>query len=799
MPSKINPAIFSKALMEALGQAHGASANGPITGPGTGTSDDVPMSVPEGTYIMPADSTKALRLGSSESGRGFNPEAFRQYQEQQETNQPKLGFGKGSVLESMKSQSPAQEAPGLGWKSKGVKIHASNGEYAIPPEQVQAIGALVLDAVKGATHEPSGQQPGEGFYADGGAVQLPNKPKDMTDQLDAATKQARASAAPAAPATSLAPQPATQTPQPTASHPGYAGSATGGSNDLTGKLDAATQQAQGGFSKGWQSANVPAQDVAGQRNASGPLAQAASKVDRAPGIELGWRGRSAATPAAASPSPSPAAASPGSASNSGDPYGHMTSAQRSQHADAYGRAVDQATGTDTKTGLGWNSNMGKRFDAYQNDPGLMATRNAREDMLGSGIQFSKGWNGGLNITNTGNTAGRTADAGGSSINMNEGNAVLARANATRQSMIDSQSALAGRGTYTGNGPSQAEKLQSAMLEQQGDLSRRLEDAGKIHGRSRRSAAVDALRAEQMGLNTLQQAATSAQAMDLRANEMAQQGQIANDRNALDQQRLAMGLPAMEGQQIQNDQARTVAALQQRVLAGDKSAAAQLQAIQGKAPEREKLQTVQTDNGLMVFDPRSGAIRQATDSNGRTIQGTGKALNESQAKATGFGSRAAEANQIINEVGNGGEVKPSLLKRAAEAVPLVGEGLGMLANKFASKEQQQVEQGERDFINAILRQESGAVISDQEFANARKQYFPMPGDSPEVIAQKAANRQTSINALRVAAGPGGKHIGGGQAGGFHNDPGMKGNTMGQQTAYGHEVFGPDGQLIGYWKQ
>lgn len=43
----------------------------------------------------------------------------------------------------------------------------------------------------------------------------------------------------------------------------------------------------------------------------------------------------------------------------------------------------------------------------------------------------------------------------------------------------------------------------------------------------------------------------------------------------------------------------------------------------------------------------------------------------------------------------------------------------------SDDRQQFEQAQRNFINSVLRQESGAAIADSEFENAKKQYFPMP--------------------------------------------------------------------------
>lgn len=192
-------------------------------------------------------------------------------------------------------------------------------------------------------------------------------------------------------------------------------------------------------------------------------------------------------------------------------------------------------------------------------------------------------------------------------------------------------------------------------------------------------------------------------------------------------------------------------------------AEKIRGVTGKstAPAQANLQHVETDKGTMVFDPRTGRMMPAVGPDGQPV-GSGKPLNEYQGKSTGFGMRAAESSRIIEEVGQGGKVKPSLIKRAADSVPLVGDGLGMAANRFASPEQQQVEQAERDFINAVLRQESGAVIADTEFANARKQYFPQPGDSAEVIEQKRANREAAINGFRISAGPGARNIGGAQA-------------------------------------
>jgi hypothetical protein len=161
---------------------------------------------------------------------------------------------------------------------------------------------------------------------------------------------------------------------------------------------------------------------------------------------------------------------------------------------------------------------------------------------------------------------------------------------------------------------------------------------------------------------------------------------------------------------------------------------------------------ETEGGAMAFNPRTGAAVPVIGPDGKPLQG-GRPLTESQGKATTFANRAAEADQILNTVGQGGKVQPGLLKRVGESIPFIGEGVGTLLNATQSSEQQRVEQAQRNFVNAILRQESGASISPSEFASAQKQYFPQPGEDAETVLQKAENRRTAIAGMKVQAGPG----------------------------------------------
>jgi len=116
-------------------------------------------------------------------------------------------------------------------------------------------------------------------------------------------------------------------------------------------------------------------------------------------------------------------------------------------------------------------------------------------------------------------------------------------------------------------------------------------------------------------------------------------------------------------------------------------------------------------------------------------------SDAQNAAFGFANRANASNGIIDKLGSVGSEYKGIIS-----------GSGAFPNILKSSDRQQLEQAQRDFVNAILRRESGANITDQEFNNAAQQYFPQPGDSAEVIQQKAANRKLTIQNLNREAGP-----------------------------------------------
>ena len=118
----------------------------------------------------------------------------------------------------------------------------------------------------------------------------------------------------------------------------------------------------------------------------------------------------------------------------------------------------------------------------------------------------------------------------------------------------------------------------------------------------------------------------------------------------------------------------------------------------------------------------------------------KDLTQAQAQSKGFFERAEFSQNILNDLENQGTMMRNYI---AGSIPF--------GNFLRTPEGQKYDQAKRDFINAILRQESGAAIGKDEFDNAELQYFPQPNDGPEVIEQKRQAREAKISGLKYTAG------------------------------------------------
>lgn len=119
------------------------------------------------------------------------------------------------------------------------------------------------------------------------------------------------------------------------------------------------------------------------------------------------------------------------------------------------------------------------------------------------------------------------------------------------------------------------------------------------------------------------------------------------------------------------------------------------------------------------------------------------LTESQGAAANFYNRASNANKLISLYENAGtDLGQALLGK----VPFIG-------NMLVSNEYQLYDTLKRNFLSAVLRKESGAVIGVDELKQEDIKYFPQVGDSIETIEEKRRAREDAIEGLKIQSGNG----------------------------------------------
>ncbi len=112
----------------------------------------------------------------------------------------------------------------------------------------------------------------------------------------------------------------------------------------------------------------------------------------------------------------------------------------------------------------------------------------------------------------------------------------------------------------------------------------------------------------------------------------------------------------------------------------------------------------------------------------------KPLTVDQAKARQFATAASNADELLATI----DYTPGFLQLPAP-------------NQIKSGERQSFEQASRAFVNAVLRRESGATITDDEFKNKFKELIPRAGDGEAVLAQKALARKSAVETIKQAGG------------------------------------------------
>jgi hypothetical protein len=132
---------------------------------------------------------------------------------------------------------------------------------------------------------------------------------------------------------------------------------------------------------------------------------------------------------------------------------------------------------------------------------------------------------------------------------------------------------------------------------------------------------------------------------------------------------------------------------------------------------------------------------------KSQKGAGKDLTESQGKASAFQSQMVSASNAVNTLESQG-FNPTLF-RSQTAVKLAGG----VANPAVPVAAQQYKQAQDQWSEAYLRFKTGAAATEPEVVRNNRTFFPVFGDKPEQIAQKAAAREQAERDIGIAAGRG----------------------------------------------
>ncbi len=132
------------------------------------------------------------------------------------------------------------------------------------------------------------------------------------------------------------------------------------------------------------------------------------------------------------------------------------------------------------------------------------------------------------------------------------------------------------------------------------------------------------------------------------------------------------------------------------------------------------------------------------------------LTEGQSKDLVYLKRGDEANKLLETMA--GNLTASGGQQGARGAAdvflrgLPGVGDSAAVNSLVSAPRQQAEQAAREFLAAVLRKDTGAAITSQEFDIYGQTYLPQPGDSAAVLRQKANSRQVALDAIATGLGP-----------------------------------------------
>ena len=125
--------------------------------------------------------------------------------------------------------------------------------------------------------------------------------------------------------------------------------------------------------------------------------------------------------------------------------------------------------------------------------------------------------------------------------------------------------------------------------------------------------------------------------------------------------------------------------------------------------------------------------------------TAPKYTEGQLEAGKFGNVMWNAERELGLISGEGYDATDFGDRIASLTP------NTFRSYLTTPEGQRYQRAKQSFLLATLRDESGAAIATKEYKDKEFALFPLPGDSPELVRNKAKARQAELNGIVKSSG------------------------------------------------
>ena len=118
------------------------------------------------------------------------------------------------------------------------------------------------------------------------------------------------------------------------------------------------------------------------------------------------------------------------------------------------------------------------------------------------------------------------------------------------------------------------------------------------------------------------------------------------------------------------------------------------------------------------------------------------LTEGQSKDVNFYARGRAADK---------ELTPQLEKSLTDLPATMWSNTPLLGNYGQTPEFQSAKRAAAEFLAVVLRKDTGAAVTPQEFAAYGPMYLPVPGDTEEVLTAKRTARKRVMDSIKRGLG------------------------------------------------